>query len=69
MSQYQCQYQCQYKCQYKCVYEGINYWLKSKLLDVTTPGVTEQFWLGAENEGRHSENAPGEWTWPHKGNF
>ena len=48
---------------------GINYWLKSKLLDVTTPGVTEQFWLGAENEGRHSENAPGEWTWPHKGRF
>ena len=48
---------------------GINYWLKSKLLDVTQPGVTEQFWLGAESGERHSENAPGEWTWPHKGRF
>merc|ERR1711992_80182 len=45
---------------------GINYWLKSKLLDVTEPGRTEQFWLGAESGERHSENAPGEWTWPHK---
>ena len=48
---------------------GINYWLKSKLLDVTEPGRTEQFWLGAESGERHSENAPGEWTWPHKGRF
>merc|ERR1712038_246336 len=41
---------------------GINYWLKSKLLDKTQPGVTEQFWLGAVSGERHSENAPGEWT-------
>ena len=33
---------------------------------MTEPGRTEQFWLGAESGERHSENAPGEWFWPHK---
>ena len=45
---------------------GINYWLKSQLLDLTHPGEFEQFWLGAFTEGRHNENNPGEWWWPHK---
>merc|ERR1711973_244220 len=34
---------------------GINYWLKSRLLDMTDIGQYEQFWLGAFTEGRHSE--------------
>merc|ERR1711926_1951 len=45
---------------------GINYWLKSQLLDLTHPGEFAQFWLGAFTEGRHNENNPGEWWWPHK---
>merc|ERR1712098_494361 len=40
---------------------GINYWLKSRLLDMTDIGQYEQFWLGAFTEGRHSEGNPGEW--------
>merc|ERR1711872_344283 len=43
---------------------GINYWLKSILLDVTEVGQYEQFWLGAFSEERHSEGNPGEWWWP-----
>jgi len=45
---------------------GINYWLKSQLLDLTDVGQYEQFWLGAFTEGRHSEGNPGEWFWPHR---
>merc|ERR1711915_332243 len=28
---------------------GINYWLKSQLLDITDVGQYEQFWLGARS--------------------
>ena len=34
-------------------FSGINYWLKSKLLDTTEPGEFNQFWLGATTEVRH----------------
>ena len=33
---------------------------------MTEIGQYEQFWLGAFTEGRHGENNPGEWFWPHK---
>merc|ERR1712083_1062691 len=45
---------------------GINYWLKSRLLDTTEIGEYAQFWLGATCDGRHdSEHDQGHWTWPH----
>merc|ERR1712168_96360 len=34
---------------------GINYWLKSQLLDITDVGQYEQFWLGVRSTERHSE--------------
>ena len=44
---------------------GINYWLKSHLLEITEPGRREAFWLGGRCQGRHSEHQPGTWTWDH----
>merc|ERR1711997_92715 len=38
---------------------GINYWLKSRLLNKFEPGDRTQFWMGAFTGDRHSENAPG----------
>ena len=49
-----------------CQCLGINYWLKSQLLDITDVGQYEQFWLGARSTERHSEGNPGEWIWDHK---
>ena len=45
---------------------GINYWLKSQLLNMFEAGDRVQFWMGAFTGERHSENQPGEWIWPHK---
>merc|ERR1712002_550761 len=45
---------------------GINYWLKSQLLNNFEAGDRVQFWMGAFTGDRHSENMPGEWIWPHK---
>merc|ERR1712115_279707 len=45
---------------------GINYWLKSQLLNRFEAGDRIEFWMGAFTGERHSENAPGEWIWPHK---
>ena len=45
---------------------GINYWLKSKLLEITDIGRWEAFWLGATTNGRHSEHQPGVWWWEHR---
>merc|ERR1739848_11170 len=45
---------------------GINYWLKSKLLQITDVGKWEAFWLGASTNGRHSEHQPGVWWWEHR---
>jgi len=42
---------------------GINYWLKSRLLEAIPPGERAEFWLGGRAEGRHSEHQPGTWTW------
>ena len=44
---------------------GINYWLKSRLLEAIPPGERAEFWLGGRAEGRHSEHQPGTWTWDH----
>merc|ERR1712189_100922 len=45
---------------------GINYWLKSRLLDTTQVGEYAQFWLGATCDGRHDpDHNQGHWTWPH----
>merc|ERR1719510_1925540 len=44
---------------------GINYWLKSRLLEAIPPGQYAAFWLGGRATGRHSEHQPGTWTWDH----
>merc|ERR1719184_83752 len=44
---------------------GINYWLKSRLLEAIPPGEYAAFWLGGRATGRHSEHQPGEWRWDH----
>merc|ERR1712107_305257 len=44
---------------------GINYWLKSRLLEAIPVGERAEFWLGGRAEGRHSEHQPGTWTWDH----
>merc|ERR1719238_901499 len=36
----------------------------SWVAELDHPGIN--YWLGAVSGERHSENAPGEWTWPHK---
>merc|ERR1711997_759120 len=41
---------------------GINYWLKSQLLNRFEPGDRVEFWMGAFTGDRHSENAPGHTT-------
>merc|ERR1711887_90347 len=46
---------------------GINYWLKSRLLDLTDIGEYAQFWLGATTHGYHdSDHNQGNWLWPHR---
>merc|ERR1711913_122876 len=46
---------------------GIEYWLKSVLLDTTEVGEYAAFWLGATTTGRHDpDHNQGEWWWPHK---
>ena len=44
---------------------GINYWLKSQMLNRFEAGDRTNFWMGAFTERRHDAEFPGDWYWNH----